>query len=158
MLEPFTALSLAASVVQFVDFGSKLLIEGYGVYQSADGASRKHREIEHLTSDLKVLSGRLAATYSSGTATLSADEVALQELGGQSRDLAQELLDLLEDLKVKTTGVLRSWDTVKQTFRKVGKADKIEKMQKRLDRIRSQVNTLLLRIIRCVRRPPNPVE
>lgn len=33
MLDPFTALSLAASIAQFVDFGSKVVSEAYHIYQ-----------------------------------------------------------------------------------------------------------------------------
>ena len=45
VLEAFVALSLSASIVQFVEFGSKLLNESRQVSKSATGASKEHESL-----------------------------------------------------------------------------------------------------------------
>ncbi len=50
MLDPFTALSLASSVIQFVDFGVKLLNESAELYHP--GSLLKHEDFETITNDL----------------------------------------------------------------------------------------------------------
>lgn len=50
MLDPFTALSLAASVVQFIDFGVRLLTDSAELYHT--GTLLQHEDLEIITSDL----------------------------------------------------------------------------------------------------------
>jgi hypothetical protein len=50
MLDPFTALSLASSVVQFVDYGTKLLNESAELYHT--GTLLRHEDFETITKDL----------------------------------------------------------------------------------------------------------
>lgn len=50
MLDPFTALSLAGNIVQFVDFSSKLVNEASEIYRS--GSTKANDELETVTNDL----------------------------------------------------------------------------------------------------------
>ena len=59
MLDPFTALSLASGVVQFVDFSSKLISEGQELYKSAEGALTENTELKSVTVDLNHLCEKL---------------------------------------------------------------------------------------------------
>lgn len=177
MIPPLDALSIASAVVAFVDFGGKLLVTGYSIYTTAEGASTENVHIEKLTTDLKALSDKLYSKPSRTTAGRSSvgirfrddgaieevenvetgndddlefedeDESALKELSRSCSQLAQELLEVLEDLKVKSAGALRTWSTVRQSIRTVCKKDKIKLMQKRLDRIRVQLNSRLLAVV-----------
>jgi hypothetical protein len=70
-------------------------------------------------------------------------DVRLQELARMCLALARELLDVLNELKVKDNGRLRTFSAIRQAFRTALKADKIKAMQKRLDSIRLQINTSL---------------
>ncbi len=55
MLDPLTALSIASSIVQFVDYGSKLLSKSYELYESADGTTIGNAELEVIAKDLQDL-------------------------------------------------------------------------------------------------------
>jgi hypothetical protein len=57
MLDPFTALSLAATIVQFVDFGSKILSDSREIYKA--GSISDHGDIKLITTDLAALAGRI---------------------------------------------------------------------------------------------------
>lgn len=57
MLDPLTALSLASSVVQLVDFSIKLLAESKEIYQK--GSTLEHKDLGLLIEDLGLLSNQL---------------------------------------------------------------------------------------------------
>ena len=145
MLTPLDAISLAAAIIQFVDFGSKLVIEGYGVYHSAEGVSDGSQEVEDATTRLQALCGRLTAARSVGR---SADEKALYGLARECMTLGAELLRMLEKLKVTSVGPMRTWETVKKTIKRHVKAEKVRSMQQRLERYQRDINTHLLSILR----------
>jgi hypothetical protein len=57
MLDPLTALSLAASIVQLVDFSNKVLSDSYEVYKA--GSTSEHEDIKSITTDLSALVDRI---------------------------------------------------------------------------------------------------
>ena len=121
MLDPLTAISLASSIVSFVDFGSKLLIDAYGAYQSHDGAKEENLRIETIYDDLKKLSAHLVQAPGSSSPRLSDDELALQDLARQCVSVSEKLLGILDKLKVKGTGPCRFWYAIRQEVRRAGK-------------------------------------
>jgi hypothetical protein len=50
-MDPISALSLSAAILQFVDFGSKIIVATYSIYQSTDGTTRETSFKRWLTSD-----------------------------------------------------------------------------------------------------------
>ncbi|PVH79135.1 hypothetical protein DL98DRAFT_655557 [Cadophora sp. DSE1049] len=62
-MEPLTALSLAGNVLQFVDFGCKLLSRTGEVYQSSIGSLEINDEIELVTADLRALIRKLRQSF-----------------------------------------------------------------------------------------------
>ena len=54
-MDPFTALALACAVVQFVDFGFKLLKSTTDIHHSTTGATSQDETIESVTQKLKDL-------------------------------------------------------------------------------------------------------
>jgi hypothetical protein len=100
------ALGLASNVVQFVDFGLKLFSEAHELYKSTQGSRNEDLELESITLDLKRLAQNLHSTAKpspghSRPRKLSEDEATLQKLAIGCEELANELLKLLDDLKVK---------------------------------------------------------
>lgn len=53
VLDPFSALSLASSIVQFVDFSSKLFSASFKIGSSATGVSRETEQIIAQAMDLQ---------------------------------------------------------------------------------------------------------
>lgn len=54
-MDPVSALGVAASVVQFVDFASSLVCSTYEIYKSASGGSAASVDLETITISLKTL-------------------------------------------------------------------------------------------------------
>ena len=63
MMDPLAALSVAAAVIQFVDFGLTLTSEGVELYES--GSLAENDELELITIDLSILIAKLEQSSAS---------------------------------------------------------------------------------------------
>jgi hypothetical protein len=147
VLDPFSALGLASNIVQFIDFGCKLLSTGRELHNSTDGVLESNIELEVITKDLIDLDEKLMR--SSGLLTLrSESERALQTLAASCKKDAERLLSILDNFKV--SGPSPKWKSLRKGIRILWKKEEIEELLARLDRARSQLNTHLLAILRQV--------
>jgi len=148
-MDPISALSLSAAILQFVDFGSKIIVTTYKTYRSIDGTTQENVELAELTTTLKDFQTRLAAPKTPSTGH-NADQKALEELAAKCRDIAADLLKLLDDLKVKVKekGLRRTWESLRQGYRSVWNKGKVEEYEKLLRDVVAQVNAHLLSLIR----------
>lgn len=152
-MDPFSAFSLAASVAQLVDFGSKLISEGQEIYHSATGSSQKNVDLETICLELSRLGDKLKAsaqsTSVSSTTMRSREEKALGSLAGVCKDVADELLSVVQKLKV-TEGPHRRMRSFHQALKSVWKKDRIDAFQKRLDGFRKQLSIQLIALLRYI--------
>jgi hypothetical protein len=144
MLDPLSAASLAAAILQFVDFGSKIIVSGYETYRSTHGATEENVDLEYLTQKLYKFQDQLSTPSSK----LAHSDQELQKLAQKCSYIAGDLLVLLDSLKVKEKGLIRTWEALRQSCRLVWKKDEITKKEKLLDSITGQVNSRLLYMIR----------
>jgi hypothetical protein len=144
-MDPFSALSLAACVVQFIDFSGRLLSKGHEIYQSEVGSSAETVELEVIYKDLSRLSDKLKASSLSisPTSGRSLEEKALGKLAASCKGVADELLATLKELKV-ADGPHRKWRSVRKAFKSVWKKEKIEALQQRIDNLRDQLSIQLI--------------
>jgi hypothetical protein len=93
LLDPLSALSLAGTVVQFVDFASKILKKGREIYSSASGSLAMNEELGIVTNDLLRLTERLKASTheEKDIRALSMDEQALEAIASNCSSIGQEL-------------------------------------------------------------------
>jgi hypothetical protein len=144
MLDPLSALSLASSVVQFIDFGCKLVSEGCELYKK--GASGKNDGLEQVTKDLARVTDGLTKRGVPPAAKYSEDELVLQELAGSCKLIADELLGILEELKPqKSQNGLESFRKALRSARKKGK---IQDVGHRLDKLQNQLSFRLIAILK----------
>lgn len=140
-MDPWSALSAAASVLQVLDFGARLLSEAVHAYKSLDGHTLKHAAIELIASELSTLSNQAqqGAKCLPAPTPGSADATFLR-LCRECEDIATELHESLAELKRK--GVTK-WDFAKSSFRAALKTvwpdkrvkaliDKLEETQNRM--------------------------
>lgn len=150
MSDPLVALSVAAAVVQFVAFSSKLLSTGISMYKAASGASELNDEITRHAENVQTLTDGIVTASASPQLMFSANEKKIIALAKQCQDVSRKLLDLLEDLKVKTKGAQRVVAAARQSIRSRVLADKVDDLLRALDSIRSDVNMGLLIVLRSV--------
>lgn len=144
MLDPLSAASLAAAILQFVDFGSKIIVSSYETYRSVNGTTEENVDLEYLTQALYKFQDQLSTTSKQP----AHGDQELQRLAQKCSHIAGDLLVLLDNLKVKEKGLVRTWEALRQSCRLVWKKDEIARKEKLLDSITAQVNSRLLYMIR----------
>lgn len=140
------AIGVAAAILQFVDFASKLLVTGYDVYKSQEGAIPRTIHTQSLCTELHSISAQLNQAPT-GSITLNEREKSLWRLADRSHDLAWHLRLLLDSLKLKRA-TFRSWGALRQSWRILHQKDKITAMSSQLEEIRSLMDTNLLVLLR----------
>jgi len=148
VVDPFSALGVAGNIVQFLDFGSKLVSKGREIYSSADGSSITNVELEIISQDLHEITDSLASTppfNSIQISNLGDDE--MRRLATSCKTVAEQLLGVVRDLKVDETCKHRRWKSFRQALKSVWKDGDIQSLQDRLDGFRGQLTIRLITIL-----------
>ncbi|KAJ0115843.1 hypothetical protein J7T55_004012 [Diaporthe amygdali] len=141
VLDPFTSLSLACSVVQFVDFTSKLLSQSKEIYDSAVGSTKDSEDLEEICTELRDLSQHIVTTSSSQASRFGAldnREQAIQKLAQECSATADELITALRSLSLNKYPRRRA-ASVYAALRTVWSRRKIEALEARMDKYRDQL-------------------
>jgi hypothetical protein len=151
-MDPLTALSVASTIVQFVDFGTKLLFHSNELYKSSMGTLHSNNELELVTTDLRGLVTKLRQSCRSESdvqVSSSDDEQrrGFEKLYNEVVKLAKDLVERLKKLKVKD-GRHRMWQSLKQAVETAWSEKKIAKMKVRLSSFRDALETRVLFSIR----------
>lgn len=145
-MDPLTCLSVAGTVIQFVDFASKLISKGHELYKA--GELSVHEKVALATNDLLDLNIKLQQPLYSDVAhhRVTKDEANLQDLCNASSELAKELLERLGQLKITDKhNVARS---LRKAFRSVWERKELNELEDRLERLRSAIHTRILASLR----------
>ena len=127
-MDPLSALGLAGNIVQFIDFGSKLVCKGRQIYKSSVGALDQHVDLEAITNDLVLLIAQIEPSKyrnQESDAPLEEDAVFLK-LTAVCNDVA-------------LTGRHRRWKSVRQALKTQWKTEKIEELSRRLSGFREEL-------------------
>ncbi|KAI4086823.1 MAG: hypothetical protein LQ344_007260 [Seirophora lacunosa] len=145
-MESLAILGLAGNILQFLDFSGKIISGTLELYQSANGATSSNLVLENTSKDLVQLCAAMLPDLTSRSAlTRSDSETALITLSESCRTLGQELLTVLEDLKVK--GRRKRWQSARQALRSAWKARDVQRLESQLASYRSQIAARLLAIL-----------
>jgi hypothetical protein len=143
VLDALTALSLAGTIIQFVDFSGKLLAKGHEIYVSVDGASIGNNDLEAAAKNLRDLNERLNASAVSRRGdvvdAISESEVALIQLTTKCSAVAEELLAVLDHLKVQG-GSNRRWKSFQQALKSSLKQGRVDEINSRLQALRQELS------------------
>jgi hypothetical protein len=145
-LDPFSALSVAAALFQFIDFTAQIVSKGNHLFQSASGILPENESIESAAIRLRDLAGPLQPqTLAVGGYT---EDGALKALCGECVDIATQLLAQLEKLKVSDNCNNRRWKSFRQALKSVWSKDKVDGLNKRLKGLDEQLRTHILLLLR----------
>ncbi|KAH0543515.1 hypothetical protein FGG08_002183 [Glutinoglossum americanum] len=137
IMDPLAAAGLAGNIITFVDFVTKVLSRARQLSESASGATAENDELESLTKNLKTLADstrRRPSEMPQDHFHLNiTSETILDNLSQQCIQVADELLETLDSVKVKGDG--RTRNNAVQAVKTVWKQDHIDALQRRLDRI-----------------------
>lgn len=101
-MDPLTAFSLAASILQFIDVGIKVVSGSVESFQSATGTSSLNEEAEVFAGIITIIGDQLRNSLRPDGSynVLNKYETHLEGLRLRSQFLAQELLNKLNKLRV----------------------------------------------------------
>ncbi|KAF2493004.1 hypothetical protein BU16DRAFT_514299, partial [Lophium mytilinum] len=133
-MDPLAALGLAANVIQFVDFTSKLFSQTAAIYRSANGVSGETQELITITTGLQTLCARLASPQELGGYPA---EDGLMSLAQGCKSAGDELVVALQ--KLRATGSHKKWASLTTALITVWKQPQIDAMKRRLELYKSQL-------------------
>ena len=141
-MEILAAIGLVGNIVQFVDFGSKLISELAQIYRSAEGALEENIDTETATYHLLLLNDKLK-----DSATSTGDKTLL-DLCEACHTVARDLLEALN--KVKVNGKQQKWKSIWKALRSVWSKEAIEELERRLEKLRTELNLHIVVDLKCV--------
>jgi len=155
VIDPFSALGLAANIVQFLDFGQKLVSKGKEIYMSADGQQAHHFELELIYDDLSVIASTLttpsAVSVNSNTSIqtrpTNAVDSQIHRLATACEELAHEFLSVIRNLKVDPNTKHRKWKSFRQALKSLGKNAHLEELRSRLAGFREELTIRLIAVL-----------
>lgn len=154
MAEAIAALSLAANILQMVEYGGFFVTTAWKIYSSqADTRLAKDFDhLRHLTEDVEKILGSLEQNDldTASAAGLRDKDRDLLALVAESRKITKEILDSLNKIGNPAAWKARKHKAIKATFKLTWKSDQIAGLQTKLDRIRSQLTLHLVHSLRYV--------
>lgn len=151
IMDGLSALTVAASVAQFIEFGLDLVTKSKEIYKSANGATIKHEETEAATTRLVQLSDRLKTSVndqSTTSANLSPEDQALRTVCDRCIMVSNELLQKLNKLKIHDQGKLRRYKSFRQAIKSVCSKSAVDEMATRLKELRQEIEVHVLLSLR----------
>lgn len=152
-MDPFNAIAIACAVVQFVDFGVKLIATTRELYESTTGTSTRHAELQEKAERLASIAGTFSCAGSSANIKVDA---SLKKIVDECNDVVDQLCTLLDDLKVDTpTSLVASRKVVSRMFKSVVKSSKalvkasaITELTERMAGLREEVHSHILYMLK----------
>lgn len=154
-MEPLSILSVAAAVVQFIDFASGIITDTKEAYGSSIGQTKNDIELANIARDFAslnyILSSRVAKLMQDDGSENAAlefekDTIAiLLRLCRESEAINTEIQATLTILRIEgTTKIKLATESFVVSLRRVWSADKIQNLHDRLDENRKQVTMAML--------------
>lgn len=153
-LDPLSALSVAASIIQVVDFAGNIVSKGKDLYKSSDGALRENTEAETVTVRLREMTMKLkdsqiflqgsSANAPVGPQMSKPEELQLQEICDECLSISEQLLLHLSKLKVQMGQESRKWKSFRQALKTVWSKPDLDGLARRLGELRNELDTHLL--------------
>ena len=146
-MDPLTALSVASSVLQIVDFGSTVLKQAHQIYVSKDGSTVANSELRDQTKRLRDLCEAQRTQPSSKLRGLSLQEQRLGELCAGCESISEDLLDLLQNITTrnKRGSIMGS---LSASLKGMANRRKISSLRARLEERKGLLNLQLLTVLK----------
>lgn len=141
MLDPVSAVGVAAAAVQFVDFSTKLLSVGRELHGSAKGQTAELFQLNQVYAHFKKISTNLAQSAQPPTATQ--EEQDLHRLAGLCQQECDVFLAKIEKV-VGKSGSQRTFKTFRDALKIVLSQKAIDGLEKRLERYQRELAFALI--------------
>ena len=143
-MDGLSALSVAASVAQFIQFGCTLVSKSKEIYESAHGASKQHVESAAAAGRLVELGEGMKASLelerAQGGAAPSKQQQSLEAICHGCITVSEELLARLDKLKVQNGQQNRRWKSFRQALKSVWSKSAIDEISTRLEKFKQELD------------------
>ncbi len=137
-MEPFSALAVATSVVQFVDFGAKLITHAFEIHSSASGLPDEYADLDDLNKKMIATNEALDNSLQpSISRPLQPHEQELLSMCKQCQDISRQLSAALA--KIQKSSGCKTWGSLRAAFASLLGQQKIQSLQARLESFRQQL-------------------
>ncbi|PMD34400.1 hypothetical protein L207DRAFT_468687 [Hyaloscypha variabilis F] len=146
-MDGLSALSVAASVAQFIEFGCSLVSKSKEIYESTRGLPKVYVEAENATNRLLELSRRLTTSLEIEKQSMhsdSSDSDPLKIICEECVKLSEKLLKKLEKLRLADGQNKRHWKSFRQALKTVWSKSSIDEIAKRLQSYRTELDSHIL--------------
>ncbi|KAK3325948.1 hypothetical protein B0H66DRAFT_144100 [Apodospora peruviana] len=144
MAEAVAALSLAANILQVLDYGREFVVAAYNIWESGQQGVEEFVALQTLCRDLddasRSLHSQEIARLSSSSASVG--DKAIANLAEECAKLAQRMLNALHQVGVPGHG--RKRDAAKAAFKLLWTKDEVKALDTQLGDFRSQLTFRLL--------------
>jgi hypothetical protein len=152
-MDGLSALSIAASVAQFLEFGCSLVSKSKEIYHSVDGALPRNISAEHATRRLielsEVIKAGLVLDSHQPDLALNVDD-ALRSICDGCIAASETLLSKLDKLKVQNGQGMRRFKSVRQALKSVWSQKSLDELAERLQYFRREMDAHILVSLRSV--------
>ncbi|KAK3368404.1 hypothetical protein B0H63DRAFT_565100 [Podospora didyma] len=148
-MEALAALSLAGTIVQFVQFAGQLFSGARNVHASLSGTSAETQKLEGLYTKLSTLSHGLSTDRQKvGTTAnpgdgLSTHEADIEKLAASCEDDCNKLLHTVQGLNTKSRSGPGWWKSFHVAFHELAKSGELKALRQRIGDYQSTITTLL---------------
>ena len=150
-MDPLSALSVAASAVQFVDFGCKLFSKSKEIYNSADGTPIGQQQAGNASKRLVELTDYLKKSLRVDQNRQSTPEdKALDAICNGCIEISNKLLATFEKLQVQNGTKYRRWASYQKAFISISSKREVDAMVSRLQSYKEELDTHVLVSLRWV--------
>ncbi|CAN9242663.1 unnamed protein product [Alternaria alternata] len=138
-MESLATIGLAANILQFIHTARQLVSTSREILGS--GTKNEYVELELISRELRSRSARIILSANARVVPGSDDENSLEVLAVKCNEIADELLGILDALKLHNDR--NKWRSFLQALKTQWNDDKIGALRERLDRIAKAINARL---------------
>lgn len=150
-MEPLEALSLAGTIVIFVQFAVQLFNGAKQISESVSGASESADSLKDVCSTLLGFMSGLQLTEQGGPyKSLHPHEVQLRSLAKACQADCEKLLGILRDLNIKTRSGPGWWRSFQVAFLEAAKSGDIKALKERIDGYQGVMGMIFLDLTKYV--------
>jgi hypothetical protein len=146
-MDPLCALSVAASVAQFLEFGCSLVSNSKQIFRSVGGALPANIKVEDATKRLVKLSEGIKSGLVLGGQDpylTSKEDDALRAICDGCIAASITLLSKLDKLKVQDDDRMRRYKSIRQALKSVWSQKSLDELAEQLKHFRSEMDAHVL--------------
>ena len=142
MAEAVAALSLAANILQVLDFGKQFTFAAWAIYRSGSGTINFLSDLQSTSSNLRPVLQELEESSRAPASSSTTSDNGILVLASKCSGVLNQMLESLASIGGLEKG--RKRDAAKAAFKLVWKKGDIEDLQKRLDQFRDELTLHLV--------------